>query len=136
MLTSVGMFWILVNDIVHTEMFMCRLQVPASWLRKWILRVTLLLSTHSGIGSLCLDWVLILNYPMFWFAHGWYFILFYFIFGCWYTNRPFYCYHMSIFKILARTLELNSSTRLNDLVDSFVNETNKNLGTLLLLGWC
>ena len=38
------------------------------------------------------------------------------------------------FYILARTLELNSSARLNDLVGSLVNETIKNLGTLLLLG--
>jgi len=38
------------------------------------------------------------------------------------------------FQILARTLELNSSARLNDLVGRFVNETIKNLGTLLLLG--
>ena len=79
--------------------------------------------------------VLILNYLMFWFAHGWYFH-----FGCWFSIPTDYLLEwmlidiISLFEHSSKKPRIDSRARWKNLVGNLVIKTIENLIALLLLG--
>ena len=74
MLILLGIFWILVNDVVCTEMLLYsyKYQRHNCYVNKFLQSCSYIMNVLE-LGPCAWIWVLILNCLVFWLAHGWYF---------------------------------------------------------------